>query len=274
MADSDGEKERMKPSWERIMQDYSRGERKWRLARVPIIGPLLTRGRFKDEIESNWMIPVSEPIVRGESVALPSDVLIPILEKASFIFKINHCPCRDGYGCQSYPHEIGCLIMGPGARGIRPEFGKQVSVEDAVNHVQKAVKTGLVPLIVHSTTDSDMFGIDYDRMLAVCLCCDCCCDIRKGLRLGPRVFWENVHRLPGLTVSVGEACTLCGDCLEVCFRKDIIKLGRERAEISDLCVGCGKCALVCPVEAISFTIEGRERTTERLLAAIKCRTEI
>jgi len=187
---------RRQPSWEEIMRRYAKGKLRWRIAAIPIVGRLFVPLDFRHEVEANWMVPVNEPIPRGESMGLPYDIVEPMLRKASAIFRVNHCPCRDGHHCQSYPHEIGCLIMGPAAGEIRPDFGAMISIEDAMSHVRAAVAIGLVPLIVHSVSDSWLFGIDYKRMLALCLCCDCCCDIRVGLKTGPMAFWGNVHRLP------------------------------------------------------------------------------
>jgi ferredoxin len=267
-----------KLSWDDIMTIYAGLKAKWRkagrLSRIPVVGDLLINKHFDKAADANWMVPVGEAIERGQSSAIPFDVLKPILEKASYIHRMNRCPCRDGYGCTQYPHDIGCLIMGPAARDIRPEFGGRVSVAEALGHAQNAVSSGLVPLIVHAESDAQLFGIEYRRMLAICFCCDCCCDIRMGLRLGPEVFWDNVHRLPGLRVEVSDDCTLCGDCVGVCFRADVITMGQNKVQISEKCVGCGQCAEACPAGAISFQMEEGSDLVGHLLHQIADRTEI
>jgi ferredoxin len=267
-----------KPSWDDIMAIYAGLKERWkkagRISKIPIVGNIFINRQFDKVLDANWMVPVNEVIDRGQSSAIPLGVLRPIIEKASYIHRMNHCPCRDGYGCVQYPHDIGCLIMGPAARDIRSDFGDGVSVKDALDHAEKAVSIGLVPLIVHAESDAQLFGIDYRRMLAICFCCDCCCDIRMGLRLGPDVFWDNVHRLPGLKVKVSDDCTLCEDCIDVCFKEDIITVGKTKVQISEKCVGCGKCAAICPVDAISFELEGATNLTEDLLSLISERTEI
>ncbi len=267
-----------KPSWDEIMATYSGLKARWRkagrLSRIPLVGKLLIKRGFDKAADSNWMVPVGEAIERGRSSAIPFDVLKPILEKACYIHRMNRCPCRDGYGCIQYPRDIGCLIMGPAARDIRPEFGESVSVAEALGHAQRAVSSGLVPLIVHAESDAQLFGIEYRRMLAICFCCDCCCDIRMGLRLGPEVFWENVHRLPGLKVEVSDDCTLCEECMAVCFRADVINIGKEKVQIGEKCVGCGKCAEACTAGAISFCIDQESDLAEDLLELIADRTQI
>lgn len=54
-----------------------------------------------------------------------------------------------------------------------------------------------------SSFDAWLLDIPYRRAIAVCFCCDCCCSVRQGLRLGPAAFWETVVRLPGLSVTPG-----------------------------------------------------------------------
>jgi hypothetical protein len=34
-------------------------------------------------------------------------------------------------------------------------------------------------------------------MLTVCFCCECCCAVRNGLRVGPQEFLDILVRLPG-----------------------------------------------------------------------------
>ena len=148
-----------------------------------------------------------------------------------------------------------------------------VDVDKAVAHVQQAMDVGLVPLVVHSAFDAWMLGIPYHRTLAICFCCDCCCAIRQGLRLGPPVFWDTVLRLPGLTVMVGPECAGCEVCVEVCH-VHAISLSDGQAHISDVCKGCGRCVAVCPNDAIIFHIADDVDVLGRLLARIEQRTDI
>ena len=261
-----------KPTWQEIMVGYSGSKRRWQIAALPLIGPMLGKVHLDEKIEAGWMVPVNAEIGRIQNLALPFDILKSVIGKASYVLRMNQCPCRAGYGCQAYPHEIGCLIMGPAAREIRPEFGEEVSRGQALLHTQKAVEAGLVPLIVHTMDDSEIFGIDYRRHLAICFCCDCCCDYRIALRVGPKAFGNNIHRLPGLTVWVNNACTLCGACLGVCFREGIITSGTVKVQISEACVGCGKCAAVCPAGAITFRLTIGAETPRALITVLEGRT--
>lgn len=61
--------------------------------------------------------------------------------------------------------------------------------------------------------------MDFYRLLSVCFCCECCCDVRLMLREGPERYWDLYNQwMPGVDVSVSEACTLCGACVQACYR--------------------------------------------------------
>jgi len=244
----------------------------YRLGRQPILGSLI-RPWFSHRIHEAVIIPVNEVVRSEESVVLPYSLLTPLVDQASACFVMTHCMCRRNENCQAYPHGIGCLFLGDGAAQINPALGRLISAAEARAHIQQAMETGLVPLIAHTTLDSYMLGIPYRRMLTVCFCCDCCCAVRHGMRMGPREFWDIVVRLPGLSVEVGEDCLGCGVCTPVCSVQAIQVVG-DRAEIGSQCKGCGRCAQACPVEAIHLRLEDGLDIGERLRAQIQKRTDI
>ncbi len=256
----------------------------FRLSHIPILGKLLTRNTFiGDETARNWIlpsrnvveIPVGEEISVPKNVRLPMEVLRPLFTRASYRFRIHRCPCRDAFGCENYPHEIGCVLLGEGARAIPESFGTEITPEEAIAHAEQAIDVGLVPTIVWDN-DVEDFGGRRDQALAICFCCDCHCDIRMGLTLGTEEFRKRVLPPPGVTPVVSDRCVLCGACVaEGVCRVHAIALGPEKAEI-DLgrCVACGRCASVCPVGAISFQIDPEVDFVGQLLAEIEKRTDI
>lgn len=146
-------------------------------------------------------------------------------------------------------------------------------MEAALAHAHEAMDRGLMPLVLHSAFDAWLLGIPYRRMLAICFCCDCCCLVRHGLRLGPPVFWDTFVRLPGLPLSVGAHCTGCGLCLEGCY-VGAISLTEGQARIGESCKGCGRCASLCPSEAITLHIDSEDLLLAQLLGRIEARTQI
>jgi UDP-glucose 4-epimerase len=243
----------------------------YKLGNQPIFSPFF-RPIFSARSNQAIIIPVNEVVQRDQSMVLPYTLLPPLVEQASTRFIMSHCMCRRNEHCQVYPHKIGCLFLGDGAAQINPALGQVASLEEARAHFDRAMQAGLVPLIAHTVFDSYLLGIPYRRMLTICFCCDCCCTVRHGLRLGPPAFWEIVTRLPGLRLEAGEACVGCGSCLETCPTK-AISLVEGHAVFGALCKGCGRCLETCPVGAINLHLDDQVSPLDSLLAGISQHTE-
>jgi ferredoxin len=263
---------RSKHTFDALMKLWPLGKVVNWLGNKPLLESLL-RSQFGAQSNEATIIPVQEAVRGEKSVVLPYPLLAPLVERASTRVIMNECLCRRGENCQTYPHDFGCIFLGDGAAEINPAIGREVDVSEAMTHVQQGMGMGLVPLVVHSAFDAWMLGISYRRMLAICFCCDCCCAIRQGLRLGPPVFWDTVLRLPGLTVTVGPACTGCGACVDVCHVR-AITLDNDRAQIGERCKGCGRCVDACPNGAISLHLADDVDVLGHLLAWVERRTDI
>jgi len=256
-----------------LMRLWPLGKVVYWLGNRPLVGPFL-RPLFDALDAEAIIIPVQEAVRGGENVALPYPLLSSIVEHASHRFLMNECLCRRGAGCETYPHNLGCLFLGEGVTEINPAQGCLVDTDEALAHVRIAMELGLVPLVVHSTFDAWSLGIPYRQMLGICFCCDCCCAVRQGLRLGPPAFWEAVRRLPGLTLEVSGACASCGNCADVCYVQAVaVDNGRARIDLAQ-CKGCGRCITVCPTGAISLRMDESVDTLARVLARIDLRTDI
>jgi UDP-glucose 4-epimerase len=234
----------------------------------------LSRPFFKVLRSEAIIIPIHEAIANPKSVVLPYPLLTPLIRHTSTRVVMHECMCRRGENCQTYPQDLGCLYLGDGAARISSSMGRQVDADEAIAHVQEAMAMGLVPLVVHTSFDALTLGIPYRRMLGICFCCDCCCTVRQGLRLGPPAFWDIVVPLPGLAISVNGDCVGCGACTETCY-VEAISLSDGRAHVDDtLCKGCGRCLVACPTGAISMRLDNEADTLERLVARITRRTDI
>ncbi|MFW6135545.1 MAG: DUF362 domain-containing protein [Chloroflexota bacterium] len=252
----------------------------WPLSRLiywlgnrPLLRPL-SRPFFKALNSEAIIVPVQESIADPQSVVLPYPVLIPLIERSSARFLMDECICRRGENCQAFPQDLGCLFLGDGAAQIRPSMGRCVDAGEAIAHVREAMALGLTPLIVHTTFDAWMLGIPYRRMLGICFCCDCCCTVQQGLRLGPPAFWDMVHRLPGLMVEVSAECIGCGACVEVCPVGAASASNGQVTIEPERCKGCGRCVTACPVDALRLRMDESVDPMGRLLGRITRRTDI
>jgi ferredoxin len=263
---------RSKRSFDLLMMLWPLGKVQSWAAQHPVLGRFIHADVSADH-NRHIIIPVNRVISGTESVVLPPDVLEALVTRASRHVTLNQCLCRRAEHCHTYSRDIGCLFLGDAASQINPELGRALSPDEALAHARQAVDAGLTPMIVHAAYDAELLGIDYDRMLAVCFCCDCCCTVRKSLRSGPHEFEETVLRFPGLRVEVGPECSGCGQCLHLCAAA-AIRLEDGRAAISEACKGCGRCAATCPQGAIALHLDDGMNVMARLFALVEERTTI
>jgi len=258
--------------YEFIMKLWPLSKVAFRLSKHPLIGSLI-RPFYSTQVNRAVIIPVNEDVGVSNSTPLPYDLLTPLIEEASSRFIMNSCMCRENEGCQNYPYNFGCLYLGDGASKINPALGRTVEVEEARDHIRKAMELKLVPMIAHTLFDAYLLGIPYKRMLVICFCCDCCCAIRHGLRMGPTAFWDLVVRLPGLQVTVDDDCVGCEICVQEC-PVQAIEMIDGLASIGEACKGCGHCADICPVAAIELHLPEEYDALKELKTKFEDRTRI
>jgi len=246
------------------------------LMKLPLLGPMLQKKYIKEQVDANWIIPVGEAVPTGVRSVLPRQVIAFLLGKADGIFAMHACPCRTAFKCQKHKTEIGCLHIGPAARRIPAELGRTLSLAEGLGYLDEALADGLIPTILHIPSEAEIFGVEKTRLLSICFCCECCCDVRLMLRDGPDRYWDEYnHRLPGVRVTVSPACTLCGACVSACYGGErVITLGPQKAEIHDRCIGCGRCVEACPQGAISLEFDPHTDVLAALLERIESRVEI
>jgi len=215
-------------------------------------------------LPKDTVVQVHEAVEPPSSTPLPSQVVDHFIEQAEFHFIMNRCICREADQCQKYPIELGCIFLGEAVTGIHPDLGRRVSKEEALAHAQRAREAGLVQMIGRNHIDAIWMGIGpAEKLLTICNCCECCCLYRMLPEMHTSVS-ERIQKMPGVQVSVSEACVGCGKCAQgICF-VDAIRVEAGRAVISADCRGCGRCAEVCPLEAIHVLLEDQDTVQESI----------
>jgi UDP-glucose 4-epimerase len=224
----------------------------FKLGRIPFFREHLPE-LDPDKSSLSWL-PINKDIEGAGEIALPVEVLDRLIEKARHRVIVNFCGCRLAVGCRDYPIEIGCLMMGESALQIPTKSSREVGVEEAKEHVRKAIQAGLIPVTGKARIDNDIFMIpDEGRLLTVCLCCECCC-ITRHSRYAPKDVLDGIHQpVEGLSIEVTDDCIGCGACVSKCYI-DAIRMDGDRAVIGDMCRVCGRCATHCPQDAIKLRL--------------------
>ena len=200
-------------------------------------------------------VPVDEFIEVPPSVVAPREVVVDYITRASHRTIVHDCPCRAGEGCTKHPIDLGCLLLGDGSRDVDPSVGRSATVEEALAHMERALDSGLVPLIGHIWIDKLVFGVkDWSRLLTLCFCCSCCCVVRSGMGGLIDAYPASLVRLEGVRVEVSDECVGCGECAPACPVENVI-MNDGTAIIGDRCLGCGTCARTCSRGNIKVIIE-------------------
>jgi ferredoxin len=230
-----------------------------RATKIPLLGEWVDRWLFEGDdliyLPLNQVVPVNESIDNPEQLILPSQVVDHFIEKAKVHWIMDRCICRDSNHCQDYPTDLGCLYLGEAASGINPQIGRQVTKEEALEHVRRCQEAGLVHMVGRNKLDTVWLGVGPGtKLLTICNCCPCCC-IWGILPEVTSKIEAKVNRMPGLTISINDQCIACELCLDdVCF-VNAISVTDGHYHIDEICKGCGKCIAICPVEAIELTIQ-------------------
>jgi ferredoxin len=229
-----------------------------RATRLPVLGTLMERWFFDADrlfyLPRDGVVPVHEAIAPVEETPLPSRLVEGLIDRASTLWVMDRCLCRDANGCRDYPVDLGCLFLGEAAAGINPALGHPVSREEALAHLRRCREAGLVHMVGRNKLDTLWLGVGPgSRLLTVCHCCPCCCLWRVLPYLAPQIG-DKMTAMPGLSVQVGPGCTGCGACASVCF-VDAVAVVDGRAVIGEACRGCGRCAEACPLGAIEVVVD-------------------
>jgi len=162
------------------------------------------------------------------------------------------CICRKehqmmGEGCDR-PME-SCLVFGPGAQYYHENgLGRFIDQQEALHILEDAERTGLV-----------LQPSNAQKVVNICTCCGCCCQILKNLKSLPNPasyvasnFVANID---------ADLCIGCCACLERC-QMDAIRVEDEVAILDGgRCIGCGLCVPTCTAEAITLVSKPESERT-------------
>ncbi len=215
-------------------------------------------------------IPVAEEIPPPEGTVLPRQALAELIRASSHRFIHNGCICRNREGCRNYPRDIGCIFLGEAAAHLHPSLGHRASVEECLNHVERASRVGLTGMIGRIWFDAASLGVlhRFHRFLVVCFCCDCCCLVRTDMRDTAPEFKSAIRRLESVRVRVGDRCKGCGTCVSSCFVGAVELRGRRAHIEPERCKGCGRCSLLCPNRAVEVEFDARDALFRELLSRV------
>jgi ferredoxin len=222
---------------------------------------------FKDAVVE---ISVDQSFQPPDNMVLPSQIVERFIRDASHRFIMDFCICRQAMQCTNHPQDLGCLFLGDAVKDISPGYGREVSLDEALVHVEKCRQSGLIHLIGRDQIDKTWLQVkNGEKLMTICNCCSCCCLWKWLPELDPAIQ-SKVKRMPGVTLEVADACTGCGTCMDACFMH-AITLQNGKASISDECRGCGRCVDACQLHAIHLRIDDSrflEKTMERVRASV------
>ena len=229
-----------------------------KISNIPIIKRFFLK-LFDPKNATVTSIPVNKSLGTFENQVLPLKVTEYFINKASYIFLMNYCPCRKDNNCKEHKRSLGCTFIGKGVLRINipPERGHLATKMEALERERLACENGLVPLLGRLGADSWIMGAipDEGHFMTLCHCCPCCCHL-DTIKYATKSIRNIFQRMEGIKVNVNRAvCFGCRKCLEVCIFDGMKIVDRKAIIDQDKCLGCGRCERKCPNGAITITID-------------------
>ncbi len=201
--------------------------------------PYLFRQDLKVKTPQLRTIPIPKALTPDQPIMPYEEARNIIMQQDKII--VAPCICRRehnmvGKGCDKLPE--GCLVFGVGAQYYEENgLGRPISREQALEILQRAEEEALV-----------LQPSNAQKVVNICTCCGCCCQILKNLKKLPRPA-EYVANNYSAAID-GERCAGCATCLERCQMDAIEMVDDIASVIIERCIGCGLCVPTCPEEAI------------------------
>jgi UDP-glucose 4-epimerase len=250
-----------------------------RATQLPLVGPLVTalgRPFFGKQHFNISYLPVHAKIEPAVNEVLSQAVIAELIRRSAHRVVIKRCTCRDSKGCQTYPIEDACLLLGEDTRAISPDIARSLTVDEALAHLESRIGLGLIPMTGRVRVDDLFYGVpNRGRMLTVCFCCPCCCTVLASAKYFPPEFRSSIEKLKGVHIRVDDAvCTRCTTCMDECPLDAISLRGGGIVHDENLCIGCGRCSTVCPTGATRLIVEDSDSAVSDLLDRIRQRVDV
>ena len=244
--------------WLTVKFDKNRKYHPLMLMKLPIFKKLVREEIANTSKNFGAYLPINKSL-DFENQVLPLKVIKHFIDKAANIVVRTKCGCRDVNNCQNYDHSIGCMYMGRDTLSMKSAEGllelRELNKEEAWDHVNRAYKEGLIPLLGRSMGEAAIFGVEETgHFMSMCFCCECCCFNAKLMTHGPSEVSSILFpRMKGLEIKDDlDKCIGCGKCVEACAF-GARKLVDEKTLIDqERCLGCGRCETACPTGAITL----------------------
>jgi hypothetical protein len=111
-------------------------------SRIPLLGRFHPFLRPANNHLINLPVKVDIPL---DSTALPPDIARELIRKAKYHHVLDKCLCRHGRDCKHHSHDIGCIFLGQTGFDVTPGFSRRITMEEALEHLDKALADGLTP---------------------------------------------------------------------------------------------------------------------------------
>ena len=214
-------------------------------------------------------IPIGVSVPPNKSVPLPLRIVERLVSEVEEKFIISECICRRHEKSVNPPTDLGCMVLGPSIRRMHPSHGRYVTTEEAIEHVRRAAKLGLIANIAHVWIDMTAFWVRFKPLMFICFCDDVNCLYRTHMKSRGPALDGAYKKLPGITVEVDKIkCDGCEICVEKCF-VSAIEMKDGKAIVTDECKGCGRCYEVCPIGAVKIIFPGEEEFIRQVKERIR-----
>ncbi|MFX0142025.1 MAG: DUF362 domain-containing protein, partial [Candidatus Hodarchaeota archaeon] len=209
------------------------------------------------------VIPIGQSI-DSQSQVLNVEEIHKIMDECQKPIVITDCPCRNRTEileireCKDkFPIKESCFQLGAfGKYFLDRGEGKELSIEEAHQFVDKLAKLGLV-----FTTEN----VKQHNHQVICCCCPCCCSLLRGMTRFEDKNENCISKSNYISIVDQDSCKGCGLCSKRCPFNAII-IENEKASVDiEKCFGCGVCGVTCPNGAIRLHRKERSHIFENFL---------